>query len=136
MGVTDERWANLSPNEMRSQKRARGPACLPGAPIREFAQNTIASADGKTLWQTHPHEVYADIVDPGLIDPGHPSSLVPAENSSIALFRAFFSEAMLQSMVAYTNVKIAVLRSNIVAPNCNLHICVGNHTLQHSFREE
>merc|ERR1711888_455760 len=68
--VTDEQWANLSPNEMRSQKRARGPACLPGAPIREFAQNTIASADGQTLWHTHPHEVYASIVDPGLIDPG------------------------------------------------------------------
>ena len=109
----------MSPNQLRSEKRVRGPSRLPGAPIREFSQTTIHSANGQTLWHTYPHDVVADVVDAGLIPPGHPSFLVPAENSPIALFRAFFSEAMLQSVVAYTNVKIAFLRSTIVAPNCN-----------------
>ena len=60
----------------------------------------------------------ADVVDAGLIPPGHSSFLAPAENSPLALFSAFMSDAMLQSVVTYTNVKIAFLRSTIDAPNC------------------
>ena len=110
-------WSDLSPNQLRSQKRARGPACLPGAPIREFSQTTIHSADGRTLWHTYPQDGVEDVVDAELIPAGHPSILVPAENTPLALFGAFMSDNMLQSVVTYTNEKIAILRSTIGAPN-------------------
>ena len=116
--MTDQiQWDDLSPNQKRSHKRDRGPALQSGAPIREFAQQTVHSADGNTVWHTSRPDNVEDVVDPQIIPEGHPSAFVPDENTPLALFGAFLTDSMLEDVVKYTNMKIEIFRSTIGPAN-------------------
>ena len=110
-------WDDLSPNQKRSHKRDRGPALQSGAPIREFAQNTVHSADGNTVWHTSRPDNVEDIVDPLTIPEGHPSAFVPDENTPLALFGALMTDSMLEDVVKFTNMKIEFCRRSIGPAN-------------------
>ena len=106
-------WDHLSPNEKRSHKRDRGPASLPGAPIREFVKDTVLASDGTTEWHTRRSNNVESIIDPRIVSEGHPSALVTNVNTPLALFSSFMTDRMLEDVVRFTNIKIGQLRSTI-----------------------
>ena len=110
---------DMSPNERRSHKRARGPMCPEGQPIRTLLQESIKSADSRTIWHSKkPDDAPDRVIDQQLIGPGRPSEHVADCHTPLDLFSSLLSDDLISDcIVDNTNVKINDLRSTIGPEN-------------------
>ena len=71
------------------------------------------------MCNSHSPDNVEDIIDPRVIDPGHPSEIVCDILTPMALFSSFMTDVMLEDIVKCTNFKITQLRNQIGENNHN-----------------
>ncbi|MCP4365098.1 MAG: hypothetical protein GY800_07340, partial [Planctomycetes bacterium] len=111
----------MSPNEIRSYRRARGPLNHPGRPIRTLLQETITAGNRRTVWHSKPPaDAPTSIIDDDVFETGRPSGFVAEATAPNELFSSFMPDDLISTLiVGNTNVKIAELRNNIGETNRN-----------------
>ena len=99
----------LSPNELKSRKRARGPLCEErGTPIVSFSRVSYRTRDGN-IWHKDPNPRLPTISTPHVVPPGSLTQQANLNKSAIELFELFIPDEVYAELVYYTNEKIALL---------------------------
>ena len=109
-------YPDMSPNEIRSYKRARGDVCEQGAFIK-LIDRAVLSKDNDVLWEPQPPQGVDAIIDPQSIGPGGPTDRVALATTPEQLFSSFFPDDLIEMIVQRTNKKAFDIRQRIGAAN-------------------
>ena len=101
---------SLSPSEVRSRKRRRGPLRpAKGKKLVELPSATYKAKD-KTVWHSQPNPEVPPIFRTDQIQPGAPTSHTLLANTPEEIFSLFLSDPMLADVCMHTCTKIVDLR--------------------------
>ena len=100
----------LSPNELRSRKRARGTLCQDaGTPLVCFRQKSFRTRDGN-VWHADPNPNLPRFSSPHIVPPGSLTQQTNVKTLAHEFFELFLPDEVFAEMVLYTNLKIVSLR--------------------------
>ena len=100
----------LTPNELKSRKRARGPLCdLAGNPITNYHEGSVRTRDGN-VWHRDPNPNLPVIASPHVVPPGSLTQVMNEKHRPEEFFATFIPDEQFIAMTVYTNDRIDVLK--------------------------
>ena len=100
----------LTPNELKSRKRARGPLCnLAGNPITNYHEGSVRTRDGN-VWHRDPNPNLPVIASPHVVPPGSLTQVMNEKHRPEEFFATFIPDEQFAAMTVYTNDRIDVLK--------------------------
>ncbi|XP_068232542.1 uncharacterized protein [Palaemon carinicauda] len=108
---------HLSPVEMRSRKRRRGPLCpAEGVALKRLPDNSYMARDN-TKWHSEPNPTMPPILKIDQFDSAGPTMAVFGCRTPAEVFDKFLTNIMLAEVVIHTNDKILTLRNKYKRQN-------------------
>ncbi|XP_068205343.1 piggyBac transposable element-derived protein 4-like [Palaemon carinicauda] len=108
---------HLSPVEMRSRKRRRGPLCpAEGLALKRLPDNSYMARDN-TKWHSEPNPTMPPILKIDQFDSAGPTMAVFGCRTPAEVFDKFLTNIMLAEVVIHTNDKILTLRNKYKRQN-------------------
>ena len=105
----------LTPNELKSRKRARGPLRdSGGSPIVQYEKDVYRTRDGN-VWHRDPNPRMPKVSSPHTVPPGSATQRVNELTEPHELFELFLPDEELAAMAVYTNDKILPYRAKYKA---------------------
>ena len=102
--------AQLTPNELKSRKRARGPLHDSGSPIVSYAKDVYRTKTGH-VWHCDPNPIMPTVSASNTVPPGSVTEEVNNVPHPCELFELFMPDEQLAALVANTNDKILAVRA-------------------------
>ena len=106
---------SLSPNELKSRKRARGPLCeSTGSAIVRYEKGTYRTRDGN-IWHRDPNPRMPKVTSPHIVPPGSLTQETNELSNPHEFFERFIPDEEVAAITVYTNDKILAFRARFKA---------------------